>query len=382
MLRRAVRQHRSSIPIRIAVLGSLIAAASITVRPAASADLWVDRNSNGGPCDDSRARAVVTAATPWCTLIPAGESVLPGDVVHVRAGEYTEVNTCDGCGWTAILDVAVTGTAQAPIRFTAMPGESVVFTPTGGAIRAIEVARRNELTPRFIEVDGFEVRGAFTDACVLVNNTSDVTISNLEVSGCVFSAVSVLQPNRITIEGCRVHDNPMGGWTSSVSLFECLDGNVVRGNYIWENTDENPDESEGHGIILDSCGTESGVLIENNVIWHNEGWCINVLYSDGATIRNNVCWRNSLGRFDGSGELSLRGVRARVHNNIFVSRSPGPALQIYGDAGDISTVFSDHNILWSPDHTKVVGWPTYQFGTVAEYQQQNPRGLGGAILAA
>ena len=39
-----------------------------------------------------------------------------------------------------------------------------------------------------------------------------------------------------------------------------------------------------------------GAVIENNVIWDNEGWCMAIYHSDGATIRNNTCWQNGLGR--------------------------------------------------------------------------------------
>ena len=154
---------------------------------------------------------------------------------------------------------------------------------------------------------------------------------------------------------------------------------MVRGNLIWANTDEDPGESEGHGIIMDTCGAEGSALIENNVIWDNEGWCIAILNSDGATIRNNTCWMNGLGRFDGTGELSLRGAVADVHNNIFVSRGNGPAMTIY-DTGNLPSVSAGYNILWSPATTGVVIWPPWNVDTVADYQQSNPYGWGVGSL--
>jgi hypothetical protein len=173
-----------------------------------------------------------------------------------------------------------------------------------------------------------------------------------------------------------VHNNPMDGWTSAVNVRVCNDGNVIRGNAIWGNTDEDPQlrESEGHGIIMDSCGEAGGALIENNLIWENEGWCITAYNSDGAVIRNNTCWLNGLGRQGGGGEVSVRGSYSSIHNNILVSKDGAPSLRIYGPSVDFESIESNHNIVWSPYHEDVMYWPPYYSGTLAEYQAQNPYG--------
>ncbi len=348
------------------------------IPPAMAADLWVDRDSLGGQCSDARSRAQVTKSTPWCTLIPPATLVQPGDTVHVRGGVYTERNTCPLCCSPSVLEVVVSGTAQNPIKFVAEPGERVALSPAGGAEMGIVVGQCTGVTPRFIEVSGFEVSGGFTDICVYVNRTSDVTLSDLDISGCVNAAFSTNYAGRITLENSSIHDNPIGGWTSAVNLWQCEDENVIRGNRIWANTDEHPDETEGHGIIMDSCFELGGALIENNVIWDNEGWCILIYQSDGATIRNNTCWQNSLGRNNGTGELSLRGNQLSAHNNILVSREGGPALLIfdYERDGDLSTVATGSNLMWSPNRQNVVIWPPWNVDTVAEFQQANPYGWG------
>ncbi len=58
-----------------------------------------------------------TAERPWKTLAKAAEKAGPGDVVVIRSGVYRE----------RVL-VRTSGTAQAPIRFEAAPGEQVVVT--------------------------------------------------------------------------------------------------------------------------------------------------------------------------------------------------------------------------------------------------------------
>jgi len=359
-------------------VGAVIASMSLV---AGAADLWVDRNSLGGGCDDARDRAQVSETTPWCTLGTAGNAVLPGDIVHVRAGDYTEIQSCGVCNDNSVLQVVVSGAAAERIRFEAEPGELVRITGAGGAFHGVQIIETYDgsVVPRFIEVVGFEVRD-FPGNCIAVKDTSDVLLSGLEVTACAGGAVELHRSARVTVNGCRVHHNPLGGWTSAIDLYLCEDGNVVRGNFVWANTDTDPRESEGHGLTMDYCEGLGGAVIENNVIWDNEGWCMAIYHSDGATIRNNICWQNGLGRAD-TGELSLLGEDAALHNNILVSRDGAKALNIRDTSPqslDLSTISSDFNIVWSPYHQNVVGWPLWNVGTLADYQAANPQGWDGA----
>jgi parallel beta-helix repeat protein len=342
--------------------------------PVFGAELWVDRNSLGGPCDDTRARAVVTESTPWCTLEAAGATVEPGDTVIVREGIYDEQNMCTGCTGLAVLETSVAGTAAHPIRFVAMPGETVVLSGRAGTPRGIQFSDwgTGEI-PRHIEVDGFEVRD-FSQVGVRIVRTSDISIRHLDITNCELSPIGAAQSEGIIIEGCSIHHNAMEGWTSGISLHQCEGDNVLRANRIWANTDEHPAESEGHGIILDYCASSASVLIENNIIWDNEGWCVVLLHSDGATVRNNTCWENALGRPNGTGELAVKGNDALVHNNVLVSRGTGPSMQIV-DMGDLGSVLADNNLMWSPSTHLVVQWDGHT-DTVADYRVTNPHGWG------
>jgi parallel beta-helix repeat protein len=217
---------------------------------------------------------------------------------------------------------------------------------------------------------------------VAVKDTSDVVLDDLEVTACAGGAIELHRSARVTVEGSWVHHNPLGGWTSAIDLYLCEDGNVVRGNYVWANTDTDWRKSEGHGLTMDYCEELGGAVIENNVIWDNEGWCMAIYHSDGATIRNNTCWQNGLGR-TGTGELSLLGGDTTMHNNILVSRDGAVALNIRDTSPpsfDLSTITSDFNIVWSPYHEDVVGWPLWNVGTLAEYQAANPQGWDPASL--
>jgi parallel beta-helix repeat protein len=200
----------------------------------------------------------------------------------------------------------------------------------------------------------------------------------------------------------KIHDNHTMGWTSATYL--CHPGqqnenqtgtghNTIRGNYIWNNTDEDIEgrESEGHGVIADLCNSRfrefSGNLIENNVIWDNEGHCINVFSSDNVTVRNNTCIGNGLGR-PGTGEISSIGWGNKIHNNILLPREPRLALYLRENpefADSLKTNELDANLMWSPVHEDVVGVRDAKGMhrlTVEQYRDVNEFGWGAAALFA
>ncbi|MEZ4657970.1 MAG: right-handed parallel beta-helix repeat-containing protein [Caldilineaceae bacterium] len=346
-------------------------------------DLWVDRDSLGGSCSDARPRADVTRQTPWCTLGKAGEFAQAGDVVHVRRGTYTELQQCDACDDESVLQVVAAGRADAWIRFVAEPGEQVRITGEGGALYGVFIRETHTgVIPNYIAVEGFEVSD-FPINCVTVRKTSDVIIRGLDVSGCASGSMGILEAKRVTVEYNKIHDNALSGYTSAISVWHCGAGNVVRGNLIWNNVDVDAHETEGHGIIMDTCLDAGGLLIENNVIWRNEGWCIAIYRSDNAIIRNNTCWQNG-GDRPSTGEVAVLGRNHKVYNNIFVPRAGQLALHLREKSpdyvGHLHTLDEDGNILWAPNQERVVAWSFGTVRSVAEYQQQNPQGWGQHTL--
>jgi hypothetical protein len=79
-------------------------------------ELWVDTLSLGGSCSDARAREEVGASTPWCSLDPAGDQAIAGDVVTVRKGTYSKVQNCTSCNDNSVLQVVNSGTSSAWIQ--------------------------------------------------------------------------------------------------------------------------------------------------------------------------------------------------------------------------------------------------------------------------
>jgi parallel beta-helix repeat protein len=348
----------------------------------AARDLWVDKQSLGGACSNSRTASQVTKATPLCTLGAAANVVAPGDVVWVRAGIYNEVHNCSGCEGRAVLQLTRAGTSTAWIRYSAAPGETVVLEGSTSATIGVRAVSINGVLPSFNEVSGFRIR-KFSRDCIAYDTVPDVRFSRLDVTQCTRNAVMLRGATRVTFESNQVHDNNTNGWTSAVDLYLCRGGNVIRGNRIWNNADSssgNPD-SEGHGLIMDYCTSTAGAVIENNLIYDNEGWCIVVLNSNGAVIRNNVCYHNGIR--SGGGEISALGNNLAVHNNILAPRSGQLALNMrYSRSdytADLSTVSENNNLFWVGSSTTSVQWGS-STGTLATYQSRNGHGWGANSL--
>jgi len=170
-----------------------------------------------------------------------------------------------------------------------------------------------------------------------------------------------------------------------VDLWRCQGGNSITGNVIWNNSDDPTDggDTEGHGIIMDSCPNSNGSVIENNLLFNNEGYCIRVYHTNGAVVRHNVCYRNGV-RQEDSGEIAIQANNVSIHNNIVVPRSGKLALgmQFSGSnfSVDPSTIREDNNLLHVSDSAMSVAWGD-SAGSVSQYRSQNGRGWGSQTFA-
>jgi parallel beta-helix repeat protein len=296
---------------------------------------------------------------------------------------YNEVHNCSGCEGRAVLQLTKAGTSSQWIRFIAEPGETVVLEGTSAATIGVRIVATSGVTPSFNEVRGFRIR-RFSLDCVSYNGVADIRLVGLDITQCGRQAVALHGAQRVLLQASNVHDNNTTGWTSAVDLYQCREGNVISGNRIWNNAD-NPAgqaDSEGHGLIMDYCPGAGGTVIENNLIFKNEGWCMVILNSNGATIRNNVCYQNGI-RQDGSGEISTAGNTLSIYNNILVPRNGQLALNIRLARSDFtvdpSTVSENNNLIDAPASAVAFAWGS-SVGTLVQYQSRNGRGWGSATV--
>jgi hypothetical protein len=217
--------------------------------------------------------------------------------------------------------------------------------------------------PSYVSVEGFEVNG-FQGNCIYLNQVSDVILSGMDVYGCSRGAVELHDTARVTLEDSDIHNNGLTGWTSAVDLYRCRQDNVIRRNRIWANTDLDSRNTEGHGVIVDTCESFGSVNIESNVIRENEGWCIATVNSNNAVIRNNSCWMNGKNRA-ATGEVSIGVSNHRFHNNFLMPRTDRLALSIKNG----SQAIADYNLA-SGDW--LLGWPASLEFIVSDPMLDNP----------
>jgi parallel beta-helix repeat protein len=137
-------------------------------------------------------------------------------------------------------------------------------------------------------------------------------------------------------------------------------------------------DTEGHGIIVDVGGSSSGVLIENNIFYNNEGEGINIFRSDNVLVRNNVSWKNNIR--PSNAEAAIFANRTSVLGNIIVPRTGHRGLGMYYSTSvypiDQTTNREDYNLVWSPDRSDVFEWGPGNSGTLSAYQSGNGQGWG------
>ncbi|MDG4821660.1 hypothetical protein O7635_07315 [Asanoa sp. WMMD1127] len=162
-------------------------------------------NSCGSTQDGSKSR-------PYCTISKAAEVALPGQTIAVDKGRYAETV------------VVPSGQPGKPITFAAYrgPGGRVELDPgpTGTAFRASGV--------HDVVIDGFEL-GYGTAAPVLVENSSDITVSNGWLTTVDVPGVDVRGGSqRVTVSGMSV-------WAVRAPAFAIgagATGTVLAGNSV------------------------------------------------------------------------------------------------------------------------------------------------------
>jgi Right handed beta helix region len=274
----------------VGVIASAVGAASASA--AAPDTLWVDLRSGG--CSDALTRDEVSRHTPWCTLERAAGAVRPGDTVFVLPGRYL-----------GTVRPAVSGTASAPIRFVAFPGD--VTIDAMGAQVGLKL-----LHVDWVSFQGFRIMGAAAQG-VFVDDSTGVTLSELNVTGNAAQGLQV-RARALTVSDSKISRNGSAG----ISELAGSADNVYRDNTIAENGKDgaryNGDGIQLNGMAATVSGNtitdngdpgiyEHGIyagrnssdyLIESNTLEHNAASDIKAAGS-GGTVRYNRLEDSRLG---------------------------------------------------------------------------------------
>lgn len=316
-------------PIHTYSRGALWLIAAGLISPyALSADYYV------APDGDNNHPGSITE--PWETLQHAAGQMLPGDQLHVRAGNY------------AGMHLTTSGTAASSIRIGPYNGETVVIdtdnpiTPDGINLEGAS----------YVIVEGLRVEGA-TRAGIRAVLCEHVRIGNNEV----------IDNGRWGIftgfcDDLLIHDNVASGSVDEHGIYVSNSGDrpIIRDNIIFNNhangIHANGDISQGGDGII------SEAVIERNIIFNNGeagGSAINLDGVQDSVIRNNLIYAThasgiSLYQIDGGGASTNNRV---LNNTVLVASDGRWALNIQnGSTGNQvfnNILYSAHNFRGSID---------------------------------
>src|SRR5262245_582797 len=267
-----------------------------------------------------------------------------------------------------------------------------------------------------------------TNACMYDQYTNKVA-ARPQGLGCACGANSDCQSNQCVARNCGgssggcecAGDTEGHGLILDVAKGTCAPASKPTTNCGWTQDPVCASSCTGAGRPYACCtgsgagnccdaGDAGSFLIESNLIYNNEGNCMSIFKSNGATVRNNTCWKNM--RRPSGGEITAFTNRSSFWNNILVPRSERTcwqssnqgadctndasvcqggtcldkwALALYGQSSifpiNPTTNSEGYNIMWSPSTQKIVQYGFGVAGTVADFIAANTQyGFGAGDL--
>jgi parallel beta-helix repeat protein len=332
---------------------ALVTAAHDVPAVAAATTMFVDQANPA--CTDTGTGA---QSQPFCTINAAAGKAQAGATVTVAAGTYTES-----------VNVKNSGTAAAPIVFTAAPGADVVVT---GKPNAFVVNTRSWITIQNFRITKTTSIGILvTSSSNVVLTGNDVSAAGQRVSGQTAQGIRLSKVTGATVSGNTSHDNSEAGiqvqdgstnvlvsgnttfgnargYTRAAPGIDVRSsGNTVVGNRSHDNEDSGLQFYTGGGgnVVLDNVSYHNGdhgiddlnapnQVIVGNTVQGNVTSGINVEgTSSGAYVANNVSVDNGVNSPRTSGNIridpqSVGG--AQLDTNLVFLSAGGSVMYVWG----------------------------------------------------
>ena len=368
-------QLRCHPPVRglLALAGVLMVVSVPGALGVSATTLYVDGSSSA--CSDSGSG---TQTQPFCTIRAAAAVVSAGQTVQVAAGTYPEV-----------VNVPISGTAAAPIVFTAAPSATVTLpNQTNGFV----ISNKNWIT-----VNGFTVTHT-SDVGINVQDSSNITISTnhvsysgAQLSGYQRAGIRLGNTTDSLVVGNTADHNTYAGITLTtgstrdevranftfnnaqgfaraapgIRIYQAV-GNTVDKNITHDNEDSGIEVYPGanNTLVYDNVSynngdhgiddvTVSGVRILSNTIYHNVTAGINYEgSSSNGTIMNNICVDNGIGS-------------PRTHSDIRVEH------------GSTTGTTVDYNQVYLTTPDVLLIWNSVNYNSLAAFQAATGQMLNG-----
>lgn len=190
-----------------------------------------------------------TLTAPWRTIGKAARTAGAGASVYVRGGVYAEQ-----------VNLYLSGTATAPIKFLAYPGETPVVDASNLAMSTWSALF--SISGSYVQATGFEVRYSKYIG-VIIKGKYDV------------------------VDGFYAHHNQQNG------ILIAADYGTVQNSLVWRNALSNEygkasSWASGLSAARDvSDGLTDNAIIRNNTVWENWGEGLSTYESTGSLIQGN-----------------------------------------------------------------------------------------------
>ncbi len=217
-----------------------------------------------------------TQAQPWRTIGKAVRTLGPGQAAYVHGGTYQER--------LSIQSASRDGTASAPIRLQAAPGETVYLR--GGDGKGGPMLRWSRA---YWVVSGFRIDAAGSSALgVHFENARNAVLENCDVTGGVAPNAVVLSASTdIVIRNNTIHDYRFGPGQDSHGVL-VLPGSqrvLIQGNHSWGNAG---DSFQCQGPDTGGPGaTPIDITVEKNRYHEDHENAIDIKSCSRVTVRNN-----------------------------------------------------------------------------------------------
>ena len=270
---------------------------SVTVEPVAAATISVQNASyytNGGPLND-QIQAILNSASS-------------GDTINFLGDIYQ--------------DLHLTITKRLTIITTV--GTELLGSGNGAAVFTI-----NGFKASGTRISGFNIN----ETGIIVNNTSNVTLSNTTISSASGSAVNITQSANITVRNSSI-SNSSTGITVSNSKNARINGNIIKNN-------------KKDGITLSNSLNTS---INRDQITDNGENGVQVIQSNSTTINNSVIKNNgkSTSSSSRSGVYISKSQNVKVIHNTIQNNYRG----VYVDT--VTDTAINHNYIIDNDNEGIL----------------------------
>ncbi|WP_336784626.1 sugar-binding protein [Paenibacillus sp. MMO-177] len=242
--------------------------------------------------------------SPFATVAHFVSLAKPGDTLYIRGGFYEQST-----------DITCSGTENAWITIRNYPNEVPIFDGsdywhTGSSSKTRIAAFFGNAGSNYIVIQGLVMQNYIMSAVTIGYREKD---SNGQYIGAPathykirYNLVDRIGQNGISsgsgasdityennIVGRTGYDTTFGSWSSGLNFLD-LNGseNYVRNNVSYQNIDVSARHTDGNGMILDTSGPHTSVVVENNLFFMNGGVGLAWTDASNAIIRNNTLYEN------------------------------------------------------------------------------------------